>query len=253
MTLETRQTVILAAGYGSRLAAQRGELPKPLVKVAGGSLLDHALGQAVAAGVSEAIIITGKGADQIEAHLAQVRLPLKLTLVHNQRYDQPNGVSLLAAAPYVTGGFYLQMADHLFAQPVLARLAAANAAPEGMGRLLVDFHPVGIDEADATKVRVTGGRISHIGKELHPYDGVDTGYFRLEPEVFDALREVARWEPPSVTLGMRKLIERGRFAAVELTGVRWTDIDTPEDYAKAELLLAAQRRRSVGDRAGAPT
>jgi len=30
---------------------------------------------------------------------------------------------------------------------------------------------------------------------------------------------------------------------VPLSGVRWTDVDTPEDYAKAEMLLSAQLRR----------
>jgi NDP-sugar pyrophosphorylase family protein len=43
---------------------------------------------------------------------------------------------------------------------------------------------------------------------------------------------------------MRRLLGRGEFAAVPLTGVRWTDVDTPEDYAKAEMLLAAVRRRN---------
>jgi NDP-sugar pyrophosphorylase family protein len=44
---------------------------------------------------------------------------------------------------------------------------------------------------------------------------------------------------------MRQLIAQGEFSPVALTGVRWTDVDTPEDYATAELLLgAALRRRS---------
>lgn len=239
----TRQTVILAAGFGSRLSATRGELPKPLVSVAGKPLLEHALAQAEAAGVEEAVIVTGNSAALIESHLAKIDTPLKLTPVYNPRFHEPNGVSLLAAEVAITGPFYLQMADHLFAQPVLNQLDAPEAAAAGCMRLLVDFHPVGIDEDDATKVRVAGGRISHIGKDVVPYDAVDTGYFRLDPRIFDALRDVARREPPSVTLGMRRLIEQDLFAPVALTGVRWMDVDTPEDYAKAELLLSAARRR----------
>ena len=113
--------------------------------------------------------------------------------------------------------------------------------------MLVDFRPVGIDEDDATKVKVQHGRITAIGKDVWEYDAVDTGYFLLDPRVFGALREVARVEPPSVTLGMRKLISANQLAAVSLTGVRWTDVDTPEDYSKAELLLAsAGRRQKIG-------
>ena len=240
--LGTRQTVILAAGNGSRLTASRGGRPKPLVRVAGQALIEHALDQALAAGVEEAIIVTGNAAEQMRAHLQTVETPLKLTVVYNPRYHEPNGVSLLAAEPYVTGPFYLQMADHVFARPVLRFLDRVDAAPSGSARLLVDFHPVNLDEEDATKVRTGGAQITAIGKDIYPYDAVDTGCFRLDRRVFTALNEVARNEAPSVTLGMRRLLAQGHLAGVPLTGVRWTDVDTPEDYAKAELLLSAQRR-----------
>lgn len=236
--LTTPQTVILAAGFGSRLGASRGEVPKPLVQVAGRALLDHALAQAQAAGVAQAIVVTGNSASLIEAHLAGLKTSLTITPVYNPRFHEPNGVSLLAAAPHLTGPFYLQMADHLFVQPVLHQLEAPGAVPEGCMRLLVDYQPVNLDEADATKVRVHDGRITHIGKDIYPYDAVDTGCFRLDPRVFEALEEVARTEPPSVTLGMRRLIARGQFAPVPIAGVRWMDVDTPEDYAKAEALLS---------------
>lgn len=239
-----RQTVILAAGNGSRLSATRSGLPKPLVKVAGRALIDHALAHAAAAGCEEALVVTGNGAEQLSAHLEGARNPLAVRLIHNQRYHDPNGVSLLAAAPFVTGRFFLQMADHVFARPVLSLLAAQAAAPIDCLRLLVDFHPIGLDEDDATKVTVRDGRITAIGKDLRKYDAVDTGCFLLDQRVFGALREVAKVEPPSVTLGMRRLITTGELAAVALSGVRWTDVDTPEDYAKAELLLSARRRVS---------
>lgn len=241
--LTTLQTVILAAGNGSRLSAARGDLPKPLVRVAGRALIEHALDQAAAAGVEEAIIITGKSADQMTAHLEQIATPLQVTVVHNPRYHDPNGVSLLCAERYIRGAFFLQMADHVFAQPVLRQLNRLDAAPADAARLLVDFHPVNLDEDDATKVRVSNGLISAIGKDVYPYDAVDTGCFRLDPRIFTALHEVARSEAPSVTLGMRRLIAQNAFAPVALTGVRWTDVDTPEDYAKAELLLGAAARR----------
>lgn len=237
----TRQTVILAAGFGSRLSAARGELPKPLVRVAGRALLDHALAQAEAAGVEEAVIVTGNSAALIEAHLAGLETSLTLTPIYNPRFHEPNGVSLLAAAPAITGPFYLQMADHLFAQPVLRQLDQ-GAVPAGCMRLLVDFHPVDLDEDDATKVRVGEGLISHIGKDVYPYDAVDTGCFLLDPRVFEALEEVAATEPPSVTLGMRRLIARGQFAPVPIAGTRWMDVDTPGDYARAEQLLAGPAR-----------
>jgi choline kinase len=242
MSTNIRQTVILAAGHGSRLTAASAGLPKPLVKVAGRALIDHALAQAAAAGCEQAVVVTGNGAELITAHFAAEKAPLDVKLVYNDRFNEPNGVSLLAAAPHVDGPFFLQMADHLFVRPVLSVLAEPAAAPAECVRLLVDFKPVAIDEDDATKVQVKDGRITAIGKDVWVYDAVDTGCFLLDARVFDALSEVARSEPPSVTLGMRRLIAAGQLAAVSLTGVRWTDVDTPEDFAKAELLLSARKR-----------
>ena len=242
--------MILAAGNGSRLSAARGALPKPLIQVGGRALIDHALEQAVAAGVDEAVIVTGNGADQVEGHLAGLALPLRLSLVFNPRYHEPNGVSLLAAAERIRGPFFLQMADHLFARPVLSLLADGDGRP-GQSRLLVDRHPVGLDEADATKVRISGSSITAIGKDVYPYDAVDAGCFLLDPSVFGALRQVAEQEPPSVTLGMRALIAAGQLAPVPLAGVRWTDVDTVEDHTRAELLLASRRRPSGSREASA--
>lgn len=41
--MRVMQTVILAAGSGSRLAPPRGDVPKPLMNVAGMPLVAHAL------------------------------------------------------------------------------------------------------------------------------------------------------------------------------------------------------------------
>lgn len=43
--LQVRQTIILAAGSGSRLASARGDVPKPLMTVAGVPLIAHAIEQ----------------------------------------------------------------------------------------------------------------------------------------------------------------------------------------------------------------
>ena len=48
-------------------ATARGDRPKPLVSVAGRTLIEHALEQASAAGVEEAVIVLGNAADQMRA------------------------------------------------------------------------------------------------------------------------------------------------------------------------------------------
>jgi len=235
--LEPRQTVILAAGFGQRLGSQDHGTPKPLMRVSGRPLIDYALAQAAAAGCVEAIVVVGNSGDRVQAYLESAKNPLDVKVAVNPDYHLPNGVSLLAAEGFIEGPFFLQMSDHLFGEPVLERLAAPGAAAEGTLRLLVDRAPVYTDDEDSTKVCLDGSMITSIGKELPRWDAVDTGYFLLDPRVFDALREVGIPEETSVTAGMQRLIAAGIFAGVELHDVTWVDVDTPLDREEAEKLF----------------
>jgi bifunctional UDP-N-acetylglucosamine pyrophosphorylase/glucosamine-1-phosphate N-acetyltransferase len=59
--------VILAAGQGTRM---RSGLPKVLHPLAGLPMLDHVLGALRAAGIERQVVVTGHGAEQVEAALA---------------------------------------------------------------------------------------------------------------------------------------------------------------------------------------
>ncbi len=235
-----RQTVILAAGNGQRINSAQNGHPKPLVRVAGRTLMEHALGQAVSAGCEEAVVVVGCGAEVMEAHLRQLDVPIAIKVVHNHQTDRPNGVSLLAAEEHADDRFFLQMADHVFTRPVLGYLEAAESRPGSCARLLVDSAAAHHDEVDATKVQIEGGRIVRIGKKVRPWDAIDAGYFLLDRCVFSALREAERSEEPSVSAGMRRLAAEKTLAPVTLPSVAWVDVDTPQDRDNAEQLLVGR-------------
>jgi choline kinase len=234
--LRTRQTVILAAGLGSRLQVNGHAIPKPLTPVNGRPLVDHALRHAEASGVTEAVIVLGSEARQVKSYLKARPGTIKIRTVYNPDFLLPNGVSLLAAESVTSEQFFLQMADHLFARPVLPVLDNAVDGGNDLPRLLVDATAEGIDLDDATKVRIYEGRIRAIGKSLSRWDAVDTGCFRLDARVFEALRLAGREGPPSVSAGMTWLAERGLLVPVYLTDVPWADVDTPGDWERAEHL-----------------
>jgi choline kinase len=229
-----RQTVILAAGNGQRLGPLGQGLPKPLLRVGGRPLIEHALDQAVAAGCEEAVIVLGHEAGQLQGQLARIATPLRIKLVLNPNYHLPNGMSLLAAEPHADERFFLQMADHVFSEPVLERLT--DPSQDGAVRLLVDHSPRDLDEADATKVRIREGRVTAIGKEVTPYDAVDAGCFLLDRRVFQALHALSG-EAASVSAGMERLATSRTLAPIRLEGVVWVDVDTPADWDRAEALL----------------
>lgn len=236
-TIRITQTVILAAGSGSRLTAARGDVPKPLMTVAGVPLVGHALAHAHASGCDEAVIVIGFEGERVRAAIEAMRTGLHLTFITNPDFLSPNGVSLLAAESAAAPAFYLQMVDHLFAEPSLRRLVANPLEPSEAGRVLVDHAPPEIDLDDATKVRLEGTRVAAIGKGLDPWDAIDAGCFVLTHGIFDALRRAPDGPGRTVSSGMRQLVAEGRLGAVDIHGVPWVDVDTPADRDIAERLL----------------
>jgi choline kinase len=230
------QTVILAAGSGSRLASARGDLPKPLVTVAGVPLLAHAIAHARASGCTEAVVVIGFDGDRVRAAVEQMAPDLYVRFIASPDHSAPNGVSLLAAEPVAAPIFFLQMVDHLFGEIALPKLIAAPLHGEA-GRVLVDRAPVDVDLADATRVRLAGLRVTAIGKGIDPYDAIDAGCFVLTSAVFEALRAVPQRTPCTVSSGMRQLVANGLLNAVDIDGTSWIDVDTPADRMIAERLI----------------
>lgn len=243
--MRVAQTVILAAGSGSRLASARGDVPKPLMTVGGVPLIEHALAHAHAAGCSEALIVIGHEGARVRSAVEALRPPLAVQFLHSPDPSLPNGISLLAAEPLAREHFFLQMVDHLFAEVALTCLLQAPLDASEAGRVLVDTAPARhLDLDDATKVQLDGRRVLAIGKGLETWDAIDAGCFLLTREVFGALRSTPTKETRTVSSGMRQLVSAGRLTAADLAGIEWTDVDTPADRDTAERLLHAVASRT---------
>lgn len=228
------QTVILAAGSGSRLA---GDVPKPLMTVAGLPLIEHALVHAHTGGCNEAVIVIGHEGDRVRAAVEALHQPLHIQFVTSPDPSLPNGISLLAAESLARRAFFLQMVDHLFAEATLPLLAALPLDSSEGGRVLTDRAPQNLDLDDATKVRLEGRQVRAIGKNITPWDAIDAGCFLLTHEVFAALRRAPGSEPRTVSSGMRQLVLQNRLTTVDVKGIEWMDVDTPADREAAERLL----------------
>ena len=233
------QTIILAAGVGVRLGGSSAGTPKPLLTVAGVPLLAHALAHAAASGCRDAIVVVGHEGTRVREAVEAMAPPIDVQFVTNPDPTTPNGDSLLAAEALAADRFFLQMADHVFAEPVLPRLTSSGLNGATAGHVLVDRAPVNLDLSDATKVRLAGSRVTAIGKGIDSWDAIDAGCFVLTRSVFAALRAVSADEPRTVSAAMRRLAERGALGAAEIGGVRWVDVDTPGDRAEAEAVIAS--------------
>ena len=233
------QAIILAAGMGTRLRG--ASAVKPLTLLDGKPLLLRVIGRLAASGIDEVVVVLGYEADAIGAAL-DTETSCRITRAFNPDWHKPNGVSLLAAAPLVTGEALLCMADHLV-EPSLYRAMIAyqlgtDALALGVDRRL--GHPW-VDEDDVTRVatRGTGAnrRIVEIGKNIPLYDAYDTGVFKITPVLFDELRPAPL---PSLSDGVRALARKGRAVAVDCTAHDWLDIDDPRALALATARLGGK-------------
>ena len=127
MPVKPTKAMVLAAGLGVRMRPLTDHMPKPLVRVAGGALLDHVLDKLADAGVDEAVVNVHYLPDQIIDHAARTRPRVIISDERDEVLGTGGGVvkalPLLGDAP-----FFHVNADTMWidgVRPNLARLAEA--------------------------------------------------------------------------------------------------------------------------------
>jgi MurNAc alpha-1-phosphate uridylyltransferase len=229
-----RRAMLLAAGLGLRLRPITLELPKPLVAVAGRSMLDRALDRLDEVGCDRKIINLHWLGDKIRRHLAG-RSDIAFSeepLLLETGGGVAQALPLLGPDP-----FYVCNADIIWqdrGEASLARLAAAFDPARMDGLLLLhpvatafgydgqgDFHLAGDGRLAR---RQSGGWCRHL------FAGVQI----LHPRLFD--------DCPAGAFSLNLLYDRA-MAADRLFGMvqdgSWFHIGTPSALAQADPLIRA--------------
>jgi len=242
------QAVILAAGKGTRIRGEAQPLPKPLVRVGGLTLLKRAMLTAHKAGISRFVVVVGCDGDQVKAAVSGDAdlAGLEIVWADNPDYHLGNGVSVLKAAPYIEGEFFLLMADHVV-DPAIYRTLQEEPARGGLVLAVDRKLDTIFDMDDATKVVTDAhARIVRIGKQLETFDAVDTGVFRCDPALFDVLEQVyAEKGDTSLSDGVQRLVPRGLARTADIGAAWWQDVDTPDTIGHAEKLLFASLTKPI--------
>src|SRR5579884_1469247 len=126
-----RAAMVLAAGLGTRMRPYNGHVPKPLVTVAGKSLIDYGLDRLAEAGVDRAVVNVHHLADALEQHLAARRRPR--IIISDERGELlGTGGGIAKALPHLGDEpFFLINSDTFWLdgiEPNFARLANAYDA-----------------------------------------------------------------------------------------------------------------------------
>ncbi len=92
MTQTVDRAFILAAGKGTRLRPYTDTIPKPMVPIAGASIIMRTVEKLRAAGVKKIIVNTHHLADVIESHLAEIKDPQIIISREEELLDTGGGV-----------------------------------------------------------------------------------------------------------------------------------------------------------------
>ena len=118
--------IILAAGVGKRLHGASGGKPKCLIRIGGRSLLERLLQQLAAAGVRDAVIVVGFGADVVRAEIGDGPAGLRVTFVDNPRFREGAILSLWSARDHLNGPALVMDADVLCPQAMIDALVRSS-------------------------------------------------------------------------------------------------------------------------------
>ncbi|MGE5475346.1 MAG: NTP transferase domain-containing protein [Bacteroidales bacterium] len=247
------KVIILAAGQGRRLLPWTHHRPKCLLPFAGRSLLAWQLRILATTGVDEVVVVTGFGADQVEAELARERPHgLLVSIIYNPFFAVADNIaSCWAAREHLSGEVAILNGDTLFAPEVLTRLRHGARGP-----VTVTVDVKDVYDADDMKVHIQDGKLLRIGKTLPPevVDAESIGLVLLRgmggplfaaavDSIMQQPRGVSRWFVAAVD----ELAARGLVAPLSIAGLDWTEVDYPGDLGRAELLARhwahAERRQ----------
>jgi len=234
--------VILAAGMAKRLRPLTDTKPKCLLEVGGKTLLERTVRAMQQAGISEFVVVTGYRADQIREALTSIVSPQNITFLHNADYEHNNNIySLWMAGKVVRGKDFLLMDSDILCDPAAVVRIAEQTEPA----LALNRHECGEEEI---KVIVDAdNHIVEINKTCNPADaiGESVGIEKMTADYSTALyRELDQMILKEGLVDVfyercfERLIPQGyTFRVVDTTSYFSYELDTPEDFQRAQELM----------------
>lgn len=230
-----RTAMMLAAGLGTRMRPLTLTRPKPLIEVAGRTLLDRGMDALEQAGVERVVVNKHYLPDQIEAW-AQARQRPHITVQDESELILDTGGGVARALPQLGDDpFFVLNSDSFWVDgpvPALERMRKAwdDGQMDCLLLLAARSRSVGFDgpgdfdmDADSRLSRRSGATAEH----------VYAGAYLVHPRVFD--------NAPAGVFSMNvlwnKAIAGGRLFGIEHDGW-WLHVGTPDAIALAEHKLA---------------
>lgn len=263
-----RKAVFPVAGLGTRFLPATKAMPKEMLPIVDKPLIQYAVEEAIAAGVTELIFITGRNKRAIEDHfdrnpelefelaakqknellkIVQHVIPAHVSCIYT-RQANPLGLghAVLCAAPIVGNEpFLVLLADDLIDASPAVSLQMIEAAHQHNGSIIATQH---VDPSETDKYGIVSGqmvttktmRLDGIIEKPAPADAPSqcavVGRYVLEPEIFDHLRRIKPGVGGELQLtdGIASLLQKKAVYGFEYQGTRY-DCGSKDGFFKATV------------------
>jgi choline kinase len=233
--------VILAAGTNTRFLEHREEgFFKQQLTINGESLICRLLRQTKLIGVDQWFVVCSTNCDSLISHMKECAVELldSIEFISNSHPERGNGYSLGLALSKIDEPFYLCMSDHVYDDQFFN--VVSDSAKEVAGLFVDSKHQQIFDLEDATKVQTNQNRLVHLGKNLHKYDAIDTGFFQLLPNIKSTYHSL---QNKTLSLSLSSVIieysKSHPFRTFDIGASRWQDVDNEAMYNYAVSLFGA--------------
>jgi UTP--glucose-1-phosphate uridylyltransferase len=265
-----RKAVFPVAGLGTRFLPATKAMPKEMLPIVDKPLIQYAVEEALAAGITDLIFITGRNKRAIEDHFdrvpeleADLEAKNKTELLEVVRNVIPSNVNciytrqaaplglghaVLCAAPIVGNEpFVVLLADDLIDSKTSVTQQLVETAHQQNGSVLAiqnvdrsQTNKYGIISGDSVNEKTTrlSGIVEKPAPDVAPTTLAVVGRYVLEPEIFEHLRQTQAGVGGEIQLtdGIASLLQARAVFGFQYEGLRY-DCGSKEGFFQATLEL----------------
>ncbi len=232
-----KTAMVLAAGLGKRMRPLTATTPKPLIEVAGRSLINRNIDRLANDGVETVVVNVHYLADLVEVHVRHWQEP-RIVISDERRQLLETGGGIAKALPLLGNDpFYLLNSDSFWiegAKSNLGRLADTwdDERMDGLLLLASTVVSTGYDGDGDFTMGPDGVLERRAERTVAPF--VYSGAAILHPRLFKDVPE----GPFSLNVLFDRALEEGRLFGIRMEGV-WLHVGTPRAIRDAEAAIRA--------------
>lgn len=238
------KAIILAAGVGSRIRPMTDNCPKCLLRVGDNTILEMMISHIQDCGINEVVFVLGYLQEKIKGYVKTNFPELNAHFVINDRYAETNtGFSLMLAKNLIKDSTFIKFdADVVFDKKILKKLIECEYA----NCLCID-KAINLDAEEIKVIIEDQNRVLKASKTVNPKEaaGESIGIEKINGETakllfaeLEIMMEDRQNHQEYYESAYERLIENNvPFYALDISGLKWVEIDTKEDFITAENIF----------------